>query len=117
MGATFKKILITGGAGFIGSNLVDALISAGHDVRIADNFSTGFHEFVEHNKISAALEIVKTDLVDEQACSQVLAGCDVVYHLAANADVRFGWQQPLRDTQQNLVVTQNLLEACRKQGV
>ena len=117
MGATFKKILITGGAGFIGSNLVDALISAGHNVRIADNFSTGFHEFVEHNKISAALEIVKTDLVDEQACSQVLAGCDVVYHLAANADVRFGWQQPLRDTQQNLVVTQNLLEACRKQGV
>ena len=117
MGATFKKILITGGAGFIGSNLVDALISAGHNVRIADNFSTGFHEFVEHNKISAALEIVKTDLVDEQACSQVLTGCDVVYHLAANADVRFGWQQPLRDTQQNLVVTQNLLEACRKQGV
>ena len=117
MGATIKKILITGGAGFIGSNLVDALISAGHNVRIADNFSTGFQEFVEHNKSSAALEIVKTDLVDEQACSQVLAGCDVVYHLAANADVRFGWQQPLRDTQQNLVVTQNLLEACRKQGV
>jgi UDP-glucose 4-epimerase len=117
MGATIKKILITGGAGFIGSNLVDALISAGHNVRIADNFSTGFHEFVEHNKISAALEIVKTDLVDEHACSQVLADCDVVYHLAANADVRFGWQQPLRDTQQNLVVTQNLLEACRKQGV
>ena len=112
-----SKVLVTGGAGFIGSNLVDALISAGHDVRIADNFSTGFHEFVEHNKISAALEIVKTDLVDEQACSQVLADCDVVYHLAANADVRFGWQQPLRDTQQNLVVTQNLLEACRKQGV
>ena len=117
MGAIIKKILITGGAGFIGSNLVDALISAGHDVRIADNFSTGFQEFVEHNKSSAALEIVKTDLVDEQACSQVLAGCDVVYHLAANADVRFGWQQPLRDTQQNLVVTQNLLEACRKQGL
>lgn len=117
MGATIKKILITGGAGFIGSNLVDALISAGHNVRIADNFSTGFQEFVEHNKSSAALEIVKTDLVDEQACSQVLAGCDVVYHLAANADVRFGWQQPLRDTQQNLVVTQNLLEACRKHGV
>ena len=111
------KVLVTGGAGFIGSNLVDALISAGHNVRIADNFSTGFQEFVEHNKSSAALEIVKTDLVDEQACSQVLAGCDVVYHLAANADVRFGWQQPLRDTQQNLVVTQNLLEACRKQGV
>ena len=82
MGATIKKILITGGAGFIGSNLVDALISAGHNVRIADNFSTGFQEFVEHNKSSAALEIVKIDLVDEQACSQVLAGCDVVYHLA-----------------------------------
>lgn len=117
MGATFKKILITGGAGFIGSNLVDALISAGHDVRIADNFSTGFREFIEHSNGADALEIIETDLVDEQACSQVLAGCDVVYHLAANADVRFGWQQPLRDTQQNLVVTQNLLEACRKQGV
>jgi UDP-glucose 4-epimerase len=117
MGVTTKKILITGGAGFIGSNLVDVLITAGHHVRIADNFSTGFHEFIEHHKGSAALEIVKTDLVDEEACSEVLTGCDVVYHLAANADVRFGWQQPLRDTQQNLVVTQNLLEACRKQGV
>jgi len=117
MSANIKKILITGGAGFIGSNLVDALISAGHDVRVADNFSTGFLEFIEHHKGMAAIEIVETDLVDEQACSQVLAGCDVVYHLAANADVRFGWKQPLRDTQQNLVVTQNLLEACRKQGV
>ena len=117
MGMTIKKILITGGAGFIGSNLVDALISAGNDVRVADNFSTGFHEFVEHNKNSSALEIVNTDLVDEESCNEVLNGCDVVYHLSANADVRHGWQQPLRDTQQNLVVTQNLLEACRKQGV
>ena len=117
MSATIKKILITGGAGFIGSNLVDALILAGHDVRIADNYSTGFREFLAHHKGTAAVEIVETDLVDEQACSQVLVGCDVVYHLAANADVRFGWQQPLRDTQQNLLVTQNLLEACRKQGI
>ena len=112
-----SKVLVTGGAGFIGSNLVDTLISAGHDIRIADNFSTGFHEFVQHQKGVSALEIVKTDLVDEESCNQVLNGCDVVYHLSANADVRFGWQQPLRDTQQNLVVTQNLLEACRKQGV
>lgn len=117
MVATIKKILITGGAGFIGSNLADTLIAAGHDVRIADNFSTGFHEFIDQHKGTAAIEIVKTDLLDEQACSQVLVDCDVVYHLAANADVRFGWQQPLRDTQQNLLVTQNLLEACRKQGV
>jgi UDP-glucose 4-epimerase len=112
-----SKVLVTGGAGFIGSNLVDALISAGHDVRVADNFSTGFHEFVEHNKNSSALEIANTDLVDEESCNKVINGCDVVYHLSANADVRHGWQQPLRDTQQNLVVTQNLLEACRKQGV
>jgi UDP-glucose 4-epimerase len=117
MVAHIKNVLVTGGAGFIGSNLVDALLLAGHKVRVADNFSTGFHEFVNHHKSTPALEVIEADLFDERICNQVLEGCNVVYHLAANADVRFGWQNPLRDTQQNLVVTQNLLEACRKQGV
>ena len=117
MVATAKKILVTGGAGFIGSNLVDGLVSEGHFVRVADNFSTGFRNFLKHHAGTEAIEIVETDLADELACSQVIKGCEIVYHLAANADVRFGWQQPLKDTEQNLIVTQNLLESCRKQGV
>jgi len=117
MVTNIQKILVTGGAGFIGSNLVDALLLSGHSVRIADNFSTGFRRFFQTNENNPAFEILDINLVEEDSCHQAVEGCDVVYHLAANADVRFGWQHPLRDTQQNIVVTQNLLEACRKQGI
>lgn len=110
-------VLVTGGAGFIGSNLVDSLVLLGHSVRVFDNFSTGKHEFLRHHKDNGRVEVVNADLLDQQALDTAVMGADVVVHLAANADVRFGWEHPRRDIEQNVVVTQNVLEAMRKHGV
>ena len=112
-----KKVLVTGGAGFIGSNLVDALLASNHRVRVVDNFSTGKREFLSHHISNSSLEVLKADLSDEGICKNAVAGCDAVFHLAANADVRHGWDHPLFDIQQNTVVTQSLLEACRLTGI
>jgi len=112
-----KLILVTGGAGFIGSNLVDALLAENHRVRVVDNFTTGKKEFLSHNLSNASLEIVNADLSDVEVCKNAVTGCDAVFHLAANADVRHGWDHPLLDIQQNTIVTQSLLEACRIEGV
>ena len=112
-----KRVLVTGGAGFIGSNLVDALLVGDHQVRVVDNFSTGKREFLSKQLSSSSLEMVNADLTDPEVCQNVVNGCDAVFHLAANADVRHGWDHPLLDIQQNTIVTQSLLEACRKAGV
>jgi UDP-glucose 4-epimerase len=107
------RVLVTGGAGFIGSNLVDSLSSRGHDVRILDNFSTGRAEFTTHFLASPKVEIIRGDLLDQNLVNQSVIGVDAVVHLAANADVRFGWDHPRLDIEQNVVVTQNVLEAMR----
>ena len=114
---TSKLILVTGGAGFIGSNLVDALLAGNHRVRVIDNFSTGKREFLSQHNSNSSLEIIEADLSDEGVCKNAVTGCDAVFHLAANADVRHGWDHPLLDIQQNTIVTQSLLEACRIAGV
>ena len=108
-----KLILVTGGAGFIGSNLVDALLASNHQVRVVDNFVTGKKEFLSQHQSNSSLEIVDADLSDVELCKNVVNGCDAVFHLAANADVRHGWDHPLLDIQQNTIMTQSLLEACR----
>jgi UDP-glucose 4-epimerase len=112
-----KLILVTGGAGFIGSNLVDALLAGNHRVRVIDNFSTGKREFLSQHNSNSSLEIIEADLSDEGVCKNAVTGCDAVFHLAANADVRHGWDHPLLDIQQNTIVTHSLLEACRIAGV
>ena len=106
-------VLVTGGAGFIGSNLVDALLESGHTVRILDNFSTGKQEFVRHLSSNPQCEIVSGDLLDDDLVASTVQGVDAVVHLAANADVRFGWKHPRRDLEQNVIATQNVLEAMR----
>jgi UDP-glucose 4-epimerase len=111
------KCLVTGAAGFIGSNLVDRLLAMGHQVVGFDNFSTGQEHFLETALGSPAFHLERADLLDLPAVERAVAGVDIVYHLAANADVRFGPDHPRRDLEQNGIVTWNVLEAMRRQGV
>jgi UDP-glucose 4-epimerase len=110
------KAFVTGAAGFIGSNLVDRLLSAGHEVTGFDNFSTGFREFLECAQTNPRFRLVEGDLLDLDAVKRAIGDADFVFHLAANADVRFGPDHPRRDLEQNTIVTWNVLEAMRASG-
>ncbi|MEM3806108.1 MAG: SDR family NAD(P)-dependent oxidoreductase, partial [Desulfurococcus sp.] len=79
-----KKALVTGGAGFIGSHLVDRLVSNGWYVKVVDNFSSGRPENIEHHRSSLKVEVLKGDLKDPQVAEDSVKGADVVFHYAAN---------------------------------
>jgi len=111
------KAFVTGGAGFIGSNLVDRLLGLGHEVTVYDNFSTGQRRFLLNAQQCKEFQLVEGDLLDETTLKRALKGHDYVFHLAANADVRFGTEHPMRDLEQNTIVTYNVLEAMRQNGV
>jgi UDP-glucose 4-epimerase len=110
---------VTGGAGFIGSHLVDRLLADGHTVVAYDNFSTGRERFLEKASVSPEFNLVWGDTTDLVGLTQAMRHPhpDVVFHLAANADVRFGTEHPERDLQQNTIATFNVLEAMRANGV
>ncbi len=106
--------IVTGGAGFIGSHVTERLLADGHRATVIDNFSTGDPRFLESSKGSADLDVIDLDLYkDPDRLPEIIAGAEVVFHLSANADVRFGWDAPYRDLQQNVLATHNLLEAMR----
>ncbi len=107
-----KKILVTGGAGFIGSHLVDALLSRGNEVVVYDNLSSGKKEFLDHCKDDIDLQV--RDLVTDKELVDVLRDIDHVYHVAANPDVRVGADDTWVSVEQNIIATYNLLEAMRK---
>lgn len=112
------KYLVTGAAGFIGSNLIDELLKQGHQVIGVDNFSTGRREFLQEALRSENFSLQELDLFQEGALAKVMdAEIHAVFHLAANADIRFGLQHPRRDLEQNTIVTWNVLEAMRLKGV
>jgi UDP-glucose 4-epimerase len=112
-----KKVIVTGCAGFIGSNLVDRLLSEGYAVTGIDNFSTGKKLFLENALQSDKFELVQMDLLQLADLKGVFSGHDMVFHLAANADVRFGTEHPFKDLEQNTIVTYNVLEAMRANGI
>jgi len=111
------KALVTGGAGFIGSHLVDRLLQARHHVRVFDNFSTGQRRFLVGAQTNDQFELIEGDLIDEKQIETAMRDVDFVWHLAANADVRLGTDQPRRDLEQNTIATANVLEAMRKNEV
>ena len=112
-----RRALITGGAGFIGSNLADRLAAGGVEVTVYDNLSTGRPEFLAGLLEGDRARLVVGDVLDTPALAAALEGCDVVFHLAANADVRRGLEQPRRDLEQNTIGTSSVLEAMRASGV
>jgi len=111
------KALVTGCAGFIGSTLVDRLLADGVAVVGWDNFSTGQERFLAGALGAPGFTLVRGDNLDLPALTEAMKGCDVVFHLAANADVRFGTDHTRRDLEQNTIATYNVLEAMRKQGL
>ncbi len=111
------RIFLTGAAGFIGSNLADRLLAEGHKVVGYDNFSTGQIEFLEAALRSPRFRLVRGDLLNLSELERAAAGCDFVFHMAANADVRFGTRHPRKDLEQNTIGTANVLEAMRANGV
>ncbi len=112
-----QKIFITGAAGFIGSTLADRLLAEGKSVVGWDNFSTGQRKFLEGALMNPNFQLIEGDNLDLPALTKAMAGCDTVFHLAANADVRFGLEHPSKDLQQNTIATFNVLEAMRANGI
>ena len=88
-----ENIFVTGAAGFIGSTLVDALLAQGKQVIGWDNFSTGQEKFLETALPNPRFKLIRGDNLDLNALTAVMRGCDTVFHLAANADVRFGLER------------------------
>jgi UDP-glucose 4-epimerase len=114
-----SKVFITGAAGFIGSTLGERFLAEGSTVTGWDNFSTGHPEFLSTASQNKNFQLVKGDNLDLPALTQAMATseCDLVVHLAANADVRFGLEHPEKDLRQNTIATFNVLEAMRANGV
>jgi UDP-glucose 4-epimerase len=115
MTETTQKILVTGGAGFIGSHLVESLLAAGYLVRVFDNFSTGRHANLPLDH--AGLEIVEGDVADQQAVDRAVQGVAALVHLAAVASVQASVEDPAGTHASNFLGTLHLLEACRRHQV
>jgi UDP-glucose 4-epimerase len=112
-----QRACVTGGAGFIGSALADALSARGMEVVVVDDFRTGRREFVERLLAAPGARLVQGDVLDGALLEHAFAGCDWVFHLQANADVRHGLEHPRRDLEQNTIATATVLEAMRAAGV
>lgn len=108
---------VTGAAGFIGSSLVDRLLQNGHVVVGYDNLSTGQAEFLRDAGQNDHFKLVQDDVLNLPALTKAMEGADFVFHLAANADVRFGTEHPRKDLEQNTIATYNVLEAMRANKV
>jgi len=110
------RVLVTGAAGFIGSHMVDRLLSAGHSVVGFDNMSTGQRRFLGDAIAHPQFTFRQADLLDRNSLAEAMQGAELVVHFAANADVRFGTEHPRKDLDQNTIATWNVLEAMREQG-
>jgi UDP-glucose 4-epimerase len=112
-----RRVCIPGGGGFIGSSLADRLSERGVEVVIVDDFRTGRREFIADLLQRPGTRLYEGDVLDGALLEAAFAGCDWVFHLQANADVRHGLEHPTRDLQQNTVATATVLEAMRAVGV
>jgi UDP-glucose 4-epimerase len=109
-----KKVLVTGGAGFIGSNLVKNLINKGVSVTVLDNFISGHRENLEP---FPSVSIIEGDVRDKSAVELAIKGAEVVFHLAASVGNKRSIDHPITDAEINVLGTLQILEAARKEGV
>ena len=112
-----KPVFVTGCSGFIASNLVDYLLNKGFYVIGYDNLSTGEISFLDNAKMNQNFKFVNSDILDLNNLTQAMKGADFVFHLAANADVRFGTEHVDKDLKQNTIGTFNVLEAMRTNNI
>jgi len=110
------RVFVTGGAGFIGSHLVDALMGKGYVVTVYDNLSSGRMDFIDHHVGKKNFSFIEADLLDQKKLRECLEGYDVVFHLAANPDVRLGVEKP-DVAKQDIIATYNLLDVMRLKNV
>jgi UDP-glucose 4-epimerase len=110
-------VIVTGCAGFIGSSLVDRLLELGYKVTGIDNFSTGRREFLTNAMSNSNFKLIEMDLLQLEDLKFIFQNHDFIFHLAANADVRFGVNHPFKDLEQNTLVTYNVLEAMRHNNI
>ncbi len=111
------KAFVTGGAGFIGSHLVDKLIEKGYKVTVYDNLSSGRKQFLEQHTNNNNFTFIEDDLLDLEQVKKEIRGHDVVFHIAANPFVRLGEKQTRLDLEQGMIVTYNILESMRVNGI
>lgn len=111
------RALVTGGAGFIGSHLVDELVDAGYSVKIIDNLSSGNLALVNHQLAAGNAEFIEGDITSIDDVLQATKEVDVVFHMAANPDIRLGTQVTDTDLKQGTIATYNILEAMRINNV
>lgn len=112
-----KKVFVTGGAGFIGSHLVDKFAGSGWQITVYDNLSSGKKDFIKQHIGRDYFTFIKADLLDLGKLKKCIGGSDAVFHMAANPDIRHGISFTDTDLKQNTIVTYNILEAMRSAGV
>ena len=112
-----KNCFVTGGAGFIGSHLVDKLMEEGYNVTVYDNLSLGKKEFIKHHLSNPRFKFIKADLLDFKTLKKAIKKSEIVFHLAANSDIIKSSKQTNIDLNQGTIATYNLLEAMRLNNV
>lgn len=112
-----QKYFVTGGAGFIGSHIVDELIKCGNKVTVYDNFSTGQKLFTSHHQKNTNFKLIEANVLDTRTLEKSMAGHNFVFHMSAHADVRSGFEDHFIDHEQNLEATHNVIESMLKNDI
>ncbi len=117
LGSSFKKIFVTGGAGFIGSHVVDKLLSQGYVVTVYDNLSNGKEKFIEQNFQNKNFKFIEESILNFENLSYAMKGHDFVWHLAANTDIIGGFDKPRRDLEDCAIGTFNVMNSMNENGI